>query len=77
MRGDRIVSQLFNEAQMIRAARELMEVYRSEAAAIAEKRAIHLEACGERRAATTWRQIGDAVRTIEAQDPPRRSGRSS
>jgi hypothetical protein len=46
---------------MIRAARELMEVYRSEAAAIAEKRAIHLDACGERRAATTWRQIGDAV----------------
>jgi hypothetical protein len=60
-RCEAIVSQLFNEAQMIRAARELMEVYRSEAAAIAEKRAIHLDACGERRAATTWRQIGDAV----------------
>jgi hypothetical protein len=62
---------------MIRAARELMEVYGSEAAAIAEKRAIHLDECGERLAATTWRQIADAVQTIEAQDPPRRPDRSS
>lgn len=69
--------QLFNDAQMIRAARELMEVYGSEATAIAEKRAIHLDECGERLAATTWRQIGDAVQTIEAQDPPRRPDRSS
>ena len=59
------------EAQLIRAARELMEVYGSQAAAIAEKRALHLDECGETLTATTWRQIGDAVRKIEARLPSR------
>jgi hypothetical protein len=72
-----IVPQPFNEAQLIRAARELMEVYGSQAAAVAEKRAIHLDESGERLTATTWREIADAVRTIEVKDSPRRSGRSS
>jgi hypothetical protein len=65
------------EAQLIRAARELMEVYGSQAAAVAEKRALHLDECGEIATATTWRDIAAAVRTIEAKDPSRRSGRSS
>jgi len=64
------------EAQLIRAARELMEVYGSQAAAIAEKRARHLDEYGEIATATTWRAIASAVRTIEAKDPSRRSGRS-
>jgi hypothetical protein len=68
-----IVSQSFNEAQMIRAARELMGVYGPRAAAVAEKRAIYLDECGEGLTATTWRQIADAVRAIEARDPARRS----
>jgi ClpP class serine protease len=65
------------EAQLIRAARELMEVYGSQAAAVAEKRALRLDECGEIATAMTWREIADAVRTIEAKDSPRRSGRSS
>jgi hypothetical protein len=68
-----IVSQSFKEAQMIRAARELMGVYGPRAAAVAEKRAIYLDECGEGLTATTWRQIADAVRAIEARDPARRS----
>jgi hypothetical protein len=44
--------QLFNEAQLIRAARELIEVYGSHAAAVAEKRASHLDECGEMLTAT-------------------------
>jgi hypothetical protein len=71
------VPRPFNDAQLIRAARELMEVYGSQAAAVAEKRALHLEECGERVTATTWRLIADAVRNAEAKDPPRRSVRSS
>jgi hypothetical protein len=71
------VPRPFNEAQLIRAARELMEVYGSHAAAVAEKRTLHLEECGERVTATTWRQIADAVRSVEAKDPSRRSVRSS
>jgi ClpP class serine protease len=59
------------EAQLIRAARELMEVYGSQAAAVAEKRALHLDECGEIATATTWRDIAAAVRTIEAKDPSR------
>jgi hypothetical protein len=65
------------EAQLIRAARALMQVYGSQAAAVAEKRALHLEECGEEATATTWREIAHAARTIEAKDPSRRSGRSS
>jgi hypothetical protein len=65
------------EAQLIRAARELVEVYGSQAAAVAEKRALHLDECGEVATAMTWRDIAAAVRTIEAKDPSRRSGRSS
>jgi ClpP class serine protease len=57
------------EAQLIRAARELMEVYGSQAAAVAEKRALHLDECGEIATATTWRDIAAAVRTIEAKPP--------
>ena len=68
-----IVPQLFNEAQMIRAARELIGMYGPHAAAVAEKRAIYLDECGERLTATTWRQIADAVRAIGARDPARRS----
>jgi hypothetical protein len=58
---------------MIRAARKLIEVHGSQAAVVTEKRAAHLDECGERLTATTWRQVADAVRTIEAQAPPRRS----
>jgi hypothetical protein len=57
--------QLSNEVQMIRAARELIEVYGSQAAAIAEKRAVHLDESGESLPAATWREIADAVRAIE------------
>jgi hypothetical protein len=71
------VPQSFNEAQLTRAARELMEVYGSQAAAAADKRATHLDECGEGVTATTWRAIAHAVRTVEAEEPPRRSGRSS
>jgi hypothetical protein len=71
------VPRPFNDAQLIRAARELMEVYGSQAAAVAEKRAIHLDECGEGISATTWRQIADAVRSVEAKDSPRRSVLSS
>lgn len=67
--------QPFNHPQLIRAARELIEVYGSQAAAVAEKRALHLDECGEGVPATTWREIAHAVRTIEAGDP-RRSLRS-
>jgi len=63
------VSQLSNEARVIRAARKLIEVYGSQAAAVAEKRAARLDECGETVTATIWRQIGDAVRTIEARVP--------
>jgi hypothetical protein len=59
------------EAQLIRAARELMEVYGSQAAAVAEKRALHLDQCGEIATATIWRDIAAAVRTIEAKLPSR------
>jgi hypothetical protein len=59
--------QLSNEAQIIRAARELIDVYGSQAAGVAEKRAAHLDECGQNLPATTWREIADAVRTIEAQ----------
>jgi ClpP class serine protease len=59
------------EAQLIRAARELMEVYGSQAAAVAEKRALHLDECGEIATATTWRDIAAAVRIIEAKSPSR------
>jgi hypothetical protein len=62
--------QLSNDTQLIRAARELMQVYGSQAAAVAEKRAIHLDESGETLTATTWRQIGDAVRRIEARVSP-------
>ena len=64
--------QPFNEAQLTRAARELMEVYGSQAAAVADKRATHLDECGEGVTATTWREIAHAVRTVEAKDPSRR-----
>ncbi len=62
------MAQLSNEAQMIRAARQLIEMHGSQAAAVAEKRAAHLDQCGEPMTATTWRQIADAVRAIEARD---------
>ena len=64
-----------NHAQLIRAARELMEVYGSQAAAVAKKRALHLDECGEIATAMTWRDIAAAVRTIEAKDPSRRHPR--
>jgi len=61
-----------SDAQLIRAARELIEVYGSQAAAVAEKRALHLDEYGESVTAATWRQIAAAVRIIEAKDPSRR-----
>ena len=63
--------QLSNEPQMIRAARELINMHGSQAAAVAEKRAIHLDESGKRLTAATWRQIADVVRTIEARVSPR------
>ena len=66
---------LSKEPQVIRAARELMEVYGSQAAAVADKRASHLDEYGEKATATTWREIADAVRTIETKSLSRRSGR--
>jgi hypothetical protein len=35
---------------------------------VAEKRAAHLDQCGEPVMATTWRRIADAIRTTEARD---------
>jgi hypothetical protein len=67
------VAQLSNEAQLIRAARALIQVHGSQAGSVAEKRAAYLDECGERLTATIWRQIGDAVRTIEARGSPRHS----
>ncbi len=64
------MAQLSNEAQMIRAARQLIEMHGSQAAAVAEKRAAHLDQCGEALTATTWRQIADAVRAIEGRVSP-------
>ena len=63
--------RLPNAAQLIRAARQLIDMHGSQAAAVAEKRAAHLDECGETLTATTWRQIGDAVRKIEARLPSR------
>jgi hypothetical protein len=63
--------QLPNAAQLIRAARQLIDMHGSQAAAVAEKRATHLDECGENLPATIWREISDAVRTIEARVPPR------
>ena len=62
------MAQLSHEAQMSRAARQLLEMHGSQAAAVAEKRAAHLDQCGEPATATTWRQIADAVRVIVARD---------
>jgi hypothetical protein len=67
------VPKLSNEARMIRAACELIQVYGLRAAAVAEKRASHLDECGEALTAITWRQIADAVRTIEARVALRQS----
>jgi hypothetical protein len=71
------VPRPFNDAQLIRAARELMEVYGSQAAAVADKRATHLDECGQGVTATAWREIAHAVRTIEVKDTSRPSRRFS
>ena len=55
-----------NAAQLICAARQLIDMHGSHAAAVAEKRAAHLDECGENLPATTWREIADAVRALEA-----------
>jgi len=52
--------------QIIRAARQLIDMHGSQAAAIAEKRAAHLDECGEYLPATTWREIADAARELLA-----------
>ena len=62
--------RLPNAAQLIRAARQLIDMHGSQAAAVAEKRAAHLDDCGENLPATIWREIADAVRTIEARARP-------
>jgi len=58
------MSQLSNEAHVVRAARNLMEAHGSQAAIVAEKRAINLEHSGEKVPAKTWRQIADAIRAM-------------
>jgi hypothetical protein len=68
--------QLSNDAELNRAARNLINAHSSRAAAVAQKRAAYLDECGETLMADTWRQIGDAVRAIEARRPPVRQLRS-
>jgi hypothetical protein len=58
------MSQLSNEAHVVRAARNLMEAHGPHAAIVAEKRAINLERSGEKVPAKTWRQIAEAVRAM-------------
>lgn len=71
--------QLSNDAELLRAARNLIQAHSSHAAAVAQKRAAYLDECGETLMADTWRQIGEAVRMVEAGGPsstrPRRSVR--
>jgi hypothetical protein len=52
-------------------------VYGSQAAAVADKRATHLDECGQGVTATAWREIAHAVRTIEVKDTSRPSRRFS
>lgn len=56
---------LSNDAELTRAARNLINAHGSRAAAVAQKRAVYLDECGETLMADTWRQIGDAVRVVE------------
>lgn len=56
-----------------RAARELINVHGSHAVSVAERRAADLDASGVTLPATTWHEIADAVRAIEARVPPRPS----
>jgi hypothetical protein len=50
---------------MLRAARNLIDLHGSHAAAVAEQRAVRLDEFAEKRTAITWRLIGDAVRAID------------
>jgi len=61
--------QRSDDAELARAARNLINAHGSCAGAVAQKRAAYLDECGERLMADTWRQIGDAVRAIEARRP--------
>jgi hypothetical protein len=58
--------QLSNDAELSRAARNLIIAHGSRAAGVAEARARRLDECGEDEVAETWRQIGLFVRAIEA-----------
>jgi hypothetical protein len=52
-------------ATLARAAKHLIQNHGSQAAAVAAKRAIFLEQCGEIVGADTWRKIGVFVQAIE------------
>jgi hypothetical protein len=62
--------QLLDRAQFSRAAIHLIQTHGRQAGAVATKRAIHLQQCGEDGGADTWRKIGDFVRAIEAGNKP-------
>lgn len=70
--------QRSNDAELSRAARNLIIAHGSRAAGVAEIRARRLDECGEDEVAETWRQIGVFVRAIEAGKNPRaRDNRTS
>jgi hypothetical protein len=61
--GDR--TNAVTHADLSRAARHLIELYGSDAAKIAEQRAISLENDGLSSVAEIWRGIGRAARAIQ------------
>lgn len=70
--------QRSNDAELARAARNLIIAHGGRAAGVAEIRARRLDECGEDEVAQTWRQIGTFVRSIEAgENPCARSRRAS
>jgi hypothetical protein len=62
--------QRSNDAELSRAARNLIIAHGSRAAGVAETRARRLDECGEDEVAETWRQIGIFVRALEAGKNP-------
>jgi hypothetical protein len=70
--------QRSNDAELSRAARNLIIAHGARAAGVAEIRARRLDECGEEEVAETWRQIGLFVRAIEAgKNPGARNKRTS
>jgi hypothetical protein len=57
--------QRSSDAELCRAARNLIMAHGAQAAGVAETRARRLDECGEDEVAQTWRQISAFVRAIE------------